>query len=72
MLVDQINIKFYKLPYTVEALCTCNIDDSHTIIVNDRLSPERQKEVVLHELEHIENDDFNNGLSIDKIELDRK
>lgn len=72
MLVDQINIKFHKLPYTIEALCACNTDNSHTIIVNDRLSPERQKEAVLHELEHINNDDFNNDLSVDKIELIRK
>lgn len=70
--MEEINLQYLKLPYTVEALCAENIDGSYTIIVNDRLSPERQKEAVLHELEHIKNDDFNNELSIDKIELIRK
>lgn len=49
----NINIKFYKLPYEFEALCACNFDNRHIIIVDDRLRPECQKKTVLYELEHI-------------------
>lgn len=35
-----------------------NSDDSYTIFVDARLSEERQKKIFLHEMQHIQGNDF--------------
>lgn len=46
------------MPFHVRALTHKNDDGSYTIIINKNISTERQKEAVLHELTHIEGNDF--------------
>ncbi len=46
-----------------------NQDDSYTILLNSRLSHERQLECYLHAINHIRNNDFEKNNS-DVIELD--
>lgn len=46
------------MPFHVWALTHKNDDGSYTIIINKNISTERQKEAVLHELTHIEGNDF--------------
>lgn len=49
---------YQKMPFHVRALTHKNDDGSYTIIINKNISTERQKEAVLHELTHIEGNDF--------------
>lgn len=46
------------MPFHVWALTHKNDDGSYTIIINKNISTKRQKEAVLHELTHIEGNDF--------------
>lgn len=46
-----------------------NKDDSYTILLNARLSSEKQMKCYLHALSHINNNDFEKE-SADKIEFD--
>lgn len=46
-----------------------NNDDSYTILLNARLSYEKQKEAYMHALIHIKNDDFCKECSADDIEF---
>ena len=67
-----INLQYVKLPYKVKALCVSNPDNSHTIIVNNRLSSEARKEAIIHELEHIKHDDFYSEEDASVIEYQRR
>lgn len=57
-----------RLPPTVKAFTVTNPDGSYTTFVNDLLSREAQKEACDHELEHIEDGDFDSLLPADVIE----
>ena len=45
-----------------------NPDGSFSIYINSNLSQERQKEALDHELDHIRNNDFYNGMPIQEVE----
>ncbi len=65
---------YEELPCRIGGLVreTCEPDgDYYTIIINSRLSYERQCDVYAHEMEHIENDDFHSERSVAEIENDR-
>lgn len=47
-----------NLPCSTRGLTLKHKDDTYTIILNSRLSFEQQRKTYLHELLHIENDDF--------------
>lgn len=59
---------YQKMPFHVRALTHKNDDGSYTIIINKNISTERQKEAVLHELTHIEGNDFTNEEQADLLE----
>jgi hypothetical protein len=46
------------LPCRVKATSTINEDGSYTIVINSKLNIEQQLEGYLHELHHIDNNDF--------------
>lgn len=46
------------LPCWMGGHCNCNPDGSYSILINARFGYEAQKEVYLHELRHIYNNDF--------------
>lgn len=54
----NIILIYQKMPFHIRALTHKNEDGSYTIIINKNISAERQKEAVLHELTHIEGNDF--------------
>lgn len=65
---------YEALPYTVGGFVkeTCEPDgDYYTIILNSRLSYERQCDTFAHEIEHIKNDDFHSERSVAEIENER-
>lgn len=65
---DSIRIVFSSLPCTIKAY-TIRKDDYYTIVLNSNLSHEQNKISYIHELEHIENGDFDNILPVGMIEI---
>lgn len=49
----MIVVVYHSLPSRVPAIVHLNSDDSYTIIVNNNLSEESQKEAIQHEITHI-------------------
>lgn len=54
----NINIVITRLTPHVKAMTTPNDDGTYTIIVNDHLSREEAIKEIVHELTHIEENDF--------------
>lgn len=54
----NINIVITRLTPHVKAMTTPNDDGTYTIIVNDHLSREEAIKEIVHELTHIEGNDF--------------
>lgn len=67
---DILNIIliYQQMPFHIRALTHENDDGSYTIIINKNISTERQKEAVLHELTHIQGNDFTNEEQADLLE----
>lgn len=65
--MPDINVVLMDNPFGVKGSVNKNLDDSYTIIINANLSAEQQKEVYLHELQHIIGEDFSKE-DINKIE----
>lgn len=64
-----INTRLIDMDVLVGEQIIKNSDDSYTILINARLSHERQLECYRHALLHINNDDFAKD-NADKIEFD--
>ena len=64
----EYQIKMLNMPTSIRALTVMNEDGSFTIFINCRLSFEQQKKSFLHELEHINNNDFDKMISVDTLE----
>ena len=58
MIDDYGNIVVYMNKFPVNACTTLNEDGSYTIFINASLSDKKKMECYLHELFHINNDDF--------------
>lgn len=56
------------LPRKVRGLVTVNEDCTYTIVINSLLPECQRKKTYDHEVDHIENEDFYNGLPIEEIE----
>ena len=69
---ETINVFLVNFPNTKGyEMCVENPDGSYTILINAKMSSERQKEAYLHALNHIENHDFEKDyLSVQQIEAE--
>jgi Zn-dependent peptidase ImmA (M78 family) len=67
--LEDIYVNYADLPCTIGAFVVSNNDDTYTIILNSRLSRERNKESYIHELGHIRNGDYEKKCSVDIIEI---
>jgi len=61
-------IRLIDLPYSIGGFITPNDDGTYNVYLNARLSAEKNLDTFFHEVEHIENDDFYNGLPLELIE----
>lgn len=61
-------VYFWRLPLSIHGMVSTNDDGTYTIIINDRISEANQLIAYIHEVRHIQNDDFYNGLPIKKVE----
>lgn len=65
---DDFNIYFLDMPCKIGATIILENDATYTIYLNSRLSFERQKKALLHEIRHIANDDLYSSLSARLVE----
>jgi hypothetical protein len=63
-----IYTQIIDMPHGLNANVTSNPDGSYTILINAKLSAEKQKELYLHEISHIQNYDFEK-VDVSYIEL---
>lgn len=68
--MNNIQVRLIDMPTSVKGCVVRHFDDDvfYTIMINSRLSSDVQKQTYLHEIDHIEGDDFSCGLSVDCIE----
>lgn len=66
--MDDHNVLLVDLPTTIYSFVRQNPDGSYTIVLNARLSAEDRLRHYRHELEHIENHDFESEETADEIE----
>ena len=64
--------RVYLMPFPGNVLAAVRLDAEGypSIYINDALSPEAKKRAFLHELRHIEDEDFYNDRSIEEVERD--
>ena len=66
--MEIIQVFLVDMPARIHALTVRNEDDSYTILINTWLSPEAQCRAYDHEMEHINNHDFDQMYDASKIE----
>ena len=62
--------RMVNLPGCIGGATRLSDGDYANVYINDQLSPQAKRRVFLHEIRHIERDDFFNGLSIQEVESD--
>lgn len=67
-MTQDVNTILADMPATIGAYTVSNADMSFTIVLNARLSYERQLLAYHHEMKHIENGDYNKRCSADLLE----
>ena len=67
---DEYRVYMIPLPGDINGAVRLDADGFPSIYINDRLSPAARKKAFIHELRHIERDDFYNNLPLDAIEQD--
>lgn len=65
---DEFRVYLIKLPPTIHGAVRIDSEGFPSIYINADLSPQAKKAAFLHELHHIENDDFYNNKSIQDVE----
>lgn len=61
-------VRIVDLPPKVKALVAENDDGTYSLYLNAKNDKKRNVLAYLHELEHIENNDFQNGKTIQQVE----
>ena len=67
--MPEINVVLMDNPFGIKGSVNANKDGSYTIIINARLSHEEQQKVYMHELQHIQNGDFDKKAPAGLIEI---
>lgn len=70
--MGEVFIQLINMPPKIGGFAKKNSDDTHTIVINSKLSSEMQKRTLLHELQHIEGNDFESEEDAIEIEKSRK
>lgn len=69
MIADDYNVILRDLPTTIYGLVR-EQEDFYTIILNSRMTRERNRESYLHEMDHITTGALDSDQSADQIELE--
>jgi len=65
---DEYRVYMIPMPGDIHGVVSIDIDGFPSIYINTYLSPKAAKKTFKHEINHIKNDDFYNGLSIQEVE----
>lgn len=65
---DEYRVYMMHLPGTIKAAVKLDNEGFPSIYINDALAPDARKKAFIHELRHIERDDFFNDLPIEEVE----
>ena len=68
MMTPDVNVIEADLPVSISAYVVPNADMTFTIVLNSRMAWERRVEAYKHELQHIQNGDYQKS-SADMIEF---
>lgn len=69
-MLSEDEYRVYLMPFPGDIMSAVRVDAEGfpSIYINDKLSPAAKKRAFLHELRHIERDDFYNNMTIDEVE----
>ena len=68
-MLDNYSTIYQNLPYKIKGFAVYNSkEDYYTIVLNSRLSYDQNIKTFIHELKHINNDDFSSYLTATAIE----
>lgn len=68
-MLDNYTTIYQNLPYKIKGFAVYNSkEDYYTIVLNSRLSHDQNIKTFIHELKHINNDDFSSSLTATTIE----
>lgn len=67
--MSNINIRYYDLPCSIRSFVVSNSDMTYTIVLNSKMAYEMQLLAYQHELNHINNGDYEKKCSADVIEM---
>lgn len=68
-MTQDVNTVLASMPGSIAAYTIINADLSYTVVLNSRLSHERQLQAYQHELNHIYCGDYDKKYSADMIEF---
>ena len=68
-MTPDVNCCLADLPTTIPAFVISNADGSYTIVLNAKHTREQHLKSFAHEMEHIENGDYEKICSADLLEL---
>ncbi|RHP85302.1 hypothetical protein DXA20_09505 [Roseburia sp. AM59-24XD] len=68
-LLDDVNVHVLDFGNSIPATVTINEDGSFSIFLNARLSYEQRMQAYLHEMQHIQKDDFFTHNTVEEKEL---
>lgn len=68
MTMEQIIIRYIDLPCSSKGYVRRDTEGDYNIYINARLSYDTQQAAIQHEMAHIENGDFDNDVSIERVE----
>ena len=63
-------VRVINLPGSIGGATRLSDGDFGNVYINDQMSPQGRKRAFLHEIRHIERDDFYNNKPIQEIEAD--
>lgn len=66
--MDNINVTVMDMPLVIRGMTKLNEDNFYNIFINAKYSYEQQREILKHELKHIEYEHFFSDKSIEECE----
>lgn len=70
--MDEYRVRLVDLPARVGGMVSVDDEGFYNIYLNARLTRERQRKALRHELDHIAEDDLYNTRSIEAVENKRR
>lgn len=70
--MDEYRVRLVDLPSRVGGMVSMDDEGFYNVYINSRLTWERQRKALRHELEHIADDDLYNAQPIEAVENKRR